>query len=207
MSTFSSVFTADTAQKGMSLLKGREGEVIAAECVRILDDPLRRGSFFAQSFDDEGVACRKTCVVENGSLLTLLHNLKTAKKQGVSSTGNASRSTVAGPMSVAPANFYIEPSSLDVNALMNMAGRAILVTDLMGMHSGANAISGDFSLGAKGFLVENGRIVRAVNQITIAGNFFGLLRSILAVGSDLEFGAGCFASPTLLVEGLAVAGG
>ena len=206
LETFADVFCADAAQKGMSLLKGREGEKIAADCVRIVDDPLLPGGYASSPFDDEGVASRRTAVVENGSLTTLLHNLKTAKKQGVSSTGNASRTTVAGPMNVAPANFYIEASDISVDNLMQKVDRALLITDLMGMHSGANSISGDFSLGAKGYLVENGQVVRAVNQITIAGNFFDLLKNIIAVGDDLEFGAGCFASPTLLAEGLSVAG-
>ena len=108
---------------------------------------------------------------------------------------------------MAPSNFYIRPGSHSPSMLMQDAGRALLITDLMGLHSGANAVSGDFSLGAKGYLIENGRVQRAVNQITIAGNFFDLLKHILAVGDDLTFGAGCFASPTLMVESLSVAGG
>lgn len=206
LSTFSSVFTADAAQKGMSLLRGREGEVIAADCVRIMDDPLRRGSFFAQSFDDEGVACRSKALVENGRLTTLLHNLKTAKKQGVRTTGNASRSSCAGPIGVAPSNFFFAPADIPAEQLYRDAGSALLITELMGMHSGANAISGDFSLGAKGFLIENGKISRAVNQITVAGNFFEMLKEIEAVGSDLDFGGGNFGAPTVMVRSLSVAG-
>ena len=206
LETFADVFCADAAQKGMSLLKGREGEIIAAPRVQIVDDPLLPGGYASSPFDDEGVACHKTAVVQDGRLLTLLHNLKTAKKQGVHSTGNASRTTAAGPVQVAPSNFYIRPGNDSPDALMRRAGKALLITDLMGLHSGANAVSGDFSLGAKGYLIENGRVQRAVNQITIAGNFFELLKNILAVGDDLRFGAGCFASPTLLVEALSVAG-
>lgn len=206
LETFANVFCADAAQKGMSLLKGREGTQIAAPGICIMDDPLIPGGYASAPFDDEGVACARTDLVQNGTLNTLLHNLKTASKQGVSSTGNAARSTVAGPMQVAPANLYIAPSALGMQDLMLRAGKALLITDLMGMHSGANAISGDFSLGAKGYLIENGQVQRAVNQITIAGNFFDVLKRILAVGNDLLFGAGCYASPTLLIESLAVAG-
>lgn len=207
LETFANVFCADAAQKGMSLLKGREGTQIAAPGVQIMDDPLIPGGYASAPFDDEGVASARTAVVQNGVLTTLLHNLKTAKKQGAVTTGNAARSTVAGPMQVAPANFYIASSELRADDLMRRAGRALLITDLMGMHSGANAISGDFSLGAKGYLIENGKVQRAVNQITIAGNFFDVLKQILAAGDDLQFGAGCYASPTLLIESLAVAGG
>ena len=204
--TFASLFSADAAQKGLSLLKGREDSAIAAPCVTVIDDPLLPDGCASRAFDGEGVAARRTVVVEDGTLLTLLHNLKTARKQGVETTGNAARRSVAGPMTVSPSNFYFAPGALDADALYAQVGDAILVTELMGMHSGANAVSGDFSLGAKGFLIRNGRIDRAVNQITIAGNFLELLKGIDAVGSDLTFGSSYFASPTLLVRALSVAG-
>lgn len=206
LGTFCSVFSADAAQKGMSLLKGRENEIIAADCVRIMDDPLLKGSYYSRSFDGEGVACRTKAIVEDGRLTTLLHNLKTAKKQGVQTTGNAARTSCAGPMIVSPGNFFFAPSDKAAEDLYAMAGKSLLITDLMGMHSGVNAVSGDFSLGAKGFMVENGKIIRSVNQITIAGNFFELLKDIEAVGNDLDFGSDCFGSPTLLVKALSVAG-
>lgn len=206
METFSGVFSADAAQKGLSLLKGKEGESIAASCVNLVDDPLLPDGYASHAFDGEGVAARKKAIVTNGKLDTLLHNLKTARKQGVQTTGNAARVSVAGPMTVAPSNFHFLSSFRSREDLYLDAGNALLVTDLMGMHSGANAVSGDFSLGAKGFLIKNGRLDRPVNQITIAGNFFELLRDIEAVGSDLEFGASCFASPTLMVRSLSIAG-
>jgi len=206
METFSGVFSADTAQKGLSLLKGKEGEMIASSCVSLVDNPLLPDGFASHAFDGEGVAARKKAIVTEGRLDTLLHNLKTARKQGVQTTGNASRASAAGPMTVAPSNFHFLPSNCCREELYLDAGEALLVTDLMGMHSGANSVSGDFSLGAKGFLIHGGKIDRPVNQITIAGNFFELLRDIEAVGSDLEFGAGCFASPTLRIRSLSVAG-
>jgi PmbA protein len=131
-----------------------------------------------------------------------LHSVGQAAKEAM----DAARATVAGPMTVAPSNFHFLSSDRSRDDLYLDAGNALLVTDLMGMHSGANAVSGDFSLGAKGFLIKNGKVDRPVNQITIAGNFFELLRDIEAVGSDLEFGASCFASPTLMVRSLSVAG-
>ena len=209
LSTFSSVFSADAAQKGMSLLKGREGEEIAAPCVCLADDPLLPDSGASRRFDGEGVAARKKLVIENGKLTTLLHNLKTAKKQGVETTGNAARVSCAGPMTVAPSNFYFVPGELSRDAMIEKTASGLMIANLMGMHAGANAVSGDFSLGAKGYLIENGRIVRPVNQITLAGNYLELLKGIEAVGADLEFGmpgASRFGSPSLLVRELSVAG-
>lgn len=206
MRAFASLFSADAAQKGLSLLRGREGEAIAAPCVTLVDDPLLPGGFASRAFDGEGVAARKTVVVDGGRLQTLLHNLKTAHRQGVSTTGSAARCGVAGPMTVAPSNLCFAPGALDAAGLRAQAGDALLVTDLMGLHSGANAVSGDFSLGAKGFLIRSGRIDRPVNQITVAGNFFALLKDIEATGSDLRRGASSFVCPTLLLRSLAVAG-
>lgn len=204
--TFSSVFSADAAQKGMSLLKGREGEMIGSEALTIVDDPLNPASPGATPFDGEGVAARKLAVVENGKLNTLLHNLKTAKKQGVQSTGSASKPSYSSPVGVAPHALHIVPSETTPDELVALAGDGVLITDVQGLHSGANQISGDFSLGARGFLIEGGRITRPVSQITVAGNFFELMKNVVAVADNLEFAFSSVASPDLLIGRLAVAG-
>ena len=209
LATFSGMFSADNAQRGLSRLKGREGEVVAASCVTLMDDPHRPGSASSTPFDGEGVATAPKAVIRGGVLTTLLHNLKTAHKQGVTTTANASRPGYASPVGVAPTNFFFEPSDADFDAMLQKLGDGLLITDLQGMHAGANAVTGDFSLAAKGFAVEGGRIGRAVSQITVAGNFYQLLQDIEAVGADLEFripGVSCFGSPSLLVKSLSVAG-
>ena len=209
LSTFSGIFSADNAQRGLSRLKGREGEVIAADCVTLTDDPHRPGSASSTPFDGEGVATRVKAVIENGRLNTLLHNLKTAHKQGVETTANAARPSYASPVGIAPTNFYFEPTDLTREAMIEKTGDGLMITDLQGMHAGANPITGDFSLAAKGFRIEGGRLGGAVQQITVAGNFYELLRDIEAVGGDLEFhapGVSCFGSPSLIVKGLSVAG-
>ena len=206
LGTFAGVFSADTAQKGFSLLAGREGEQIAAPCVTLTDDPFRANRFFSRTFDAEGVCARRKHLIENGTLNTLMHNLKTAHKQGVESTGNAVRASAAGPIGISASNLLIQPGALTRAQLIAAQDRALLITDLMGMHSGANAVSGDFSLGAKGYLIEGGAIVRAVNQITIAGNFFELMKNVDAVCDDLYFGMARYGSPTIRICELSVAG-
>ena len=209
LATFSGVFSADNAQRGLSRLKGREGEAVAAPCVTILDDPHRPDSASSRPFDGEGVATVVKAVVEDGRLNTLLHNLKTAKKQGVATTANASRPGYAAPVGVAPSNFYFKPGGQDFDAMLAALDDGLLITDLQGMHAGANPSTGDFSLAAKGFRVRGGRAAEPVAQITVAGNFYDLLRDVEAVGSDLEFqppGNSCFGSPSLLVKALSVAG-
>ena len=209
LSVFSSIFSADAAQKGLSLLKGREGEKIAGDAVTIVDDPHLAHSGASTPFDGEGVATYKKNIVENGVLTTLLHNLKTAAKQGVATTANASRGSYAATVGVAPTNFYIVPSETTQDELLAAMNDGILITEVSGLHAGANQISGDFSLLAKGFLIENGKKGAAVEQITVAGNFFTMLSDVVAVASDLDFGmpgSSMFGSPTLWIKSLSVAG-
>lgn len=206
LGVFSDVFSAENAQKGMSLLAGKEGEVIAAPCVTLMDDPLLPGGLASRPFDAEGVAARPKAVIENGRLTTLLHNLKTARKAGVKTTGNAAKGGYAGTVEVAPSNFYLKPGEKSLEQLTAEMGEGLVITDVSGLHAGANAISGDFSLIAQGYTVKNGRKDQPVERITVAGNFYQLLKNIRAVGSDLCFPGSSMGSPSVDVGEIAVAG-
>ena len=206
LSTFSGICSADAAQTGMSLLAGREGEAIAAPCVTLMDDPHMPGGLASAGFDAEGVATQVKAVIENGKLTTLLHNLKTARKAGVKSTGNASKGSYAAPIGVAPSNFYFKPGEKTLAQLMADMGSGLVITEVSGLHAGANPVSGDFSLLAKGYTVENGRKGRPVEQITVAGNFYTMLKNIRAVGSDLEFVGSPVGSPSVDVGEMNIAG-
>jgi len=201
LSTFSGVFSADNAQKGMSLLAGKEGAAMASSVVTITDDPLMPMGLGSCPFDREGAATVTKNIIENGVLKTLLHNRKTAKKAGVRTTGNA-----AGAGRVAPSNLYILPGECALDDLLTQMGDGLLVTEVSGLHAGANPVSGDFSLLARGWEVRASRRVRAVEQITVAGNFYRLLEDITAVGSDLLFEGSPIGSPSVLVKMLSVAG-
>ena len=207
LSAFSPMFSADEAQKGCSLLAGKEGQEIASKIVTIWDDPFH--AIAPRAFDGEGTPCVKKTVVEQGLLKTLLHNLKTAKKAGVESTGNASRRSAASAVGVAPTVFRVEAGSQNFEELLKELENGLVISELEGLHAGVDSVSGDFSLKAAGFLVENGVIVRPVSNITVAGNFVTMMKDVIAVGSDLRFGlpqGGYFGSPSILVSGLTVAG-
>ena len=209
LGTFAGVFSAESARKGMSLLKGREGEVIAAECVTITDDPLLDGGLASSSFDAEGVARFTKDVVKDGKFLTLLHNRLTALEMGKQTTANAAKGGYAGKVTVAPSNFFIQPGDKTPEEIFEEIGEGVFITSLMGMHSGANPISGDFSLGAKGIMIKDGKKAFPVEQITVAGNFFDILKDIKTVGSDLKFahpGSSCIGAPALYVGEISVAG-
>ena len=210
LKTFAGVFSADNVQKGLSRLDGQLHAPIASESVTVMDDPLLPDGASSAPFDGEGVATYTKAVVEKGVLRTFLHNQKTAKKDGVKSTGNAYKSSFKAPVAVAPSNFFILPGSQAFEVLMAQMGTGLVITDLQGLHSGANPVSGDFSLAAQGYMVVDGKRVQSVDQITVAGNFFDVMKDVLAVGSDLKFGMGGYGgnvgSPSLYVKSLAVAG-
>jgi PmbA protein len=199
-------FSAENVQKGMSLLKDRIGQQVFSEKITIIDDPLMPGRPASCPFDAEGVATRTKQMVENGKLMTYLHNLKTARIDGVESTGNASKRSYKSPLGIAPSNFYIAAGEKSYDEIIAGTEEGIIVISVAGLHSGANPVSGDFSLGAYGYLVQGGKVVRPVNQITIAGNFFRMLNDVLEVGNDLKFGRGSIVSPTLKIARLSVAG-
>ena len=206
LSTFAGIFSGDAVQKGLSLLKGKEGEIIASDIVNLVDDPHLKDGLASVAFDDEGVATVKTYLIQDGKLNTLLHNLKTANKAGVKSTGNGFKASYASPISVSPTNFYIEPGVNSLEEMTKKIDKGLIITDLAGLHSGANSITGDFSLAAKGFYIENGVKTHPVEQITVAGNFFTLLTDIEEVGNDLKFPMSSVGSPSILVKELSIAG-
>jgi len=209
LDTFSGVFSAENVQKGFSLLKDKLHTPIASDAVTIRDDALLKDALGSTPFDSEGVAARNKVVVEKGVLQTYLHNLKTAAKDGVASTGNGFKASYQASVGIQPTNFYIEPSDMPYEMLLSELGNGLLITELEGLHSGANEISGDFSLSAKGFVVADGKVAKPVEQIVVAGNFFTLLKDIVAVGNDLRFGmpgGGNMGSPSVLVRKLNVSG-
>lgn len=203
--TFCGMFSAEAAQKKLSLLAGREGTKIASDKVTIMDDPLLPGGFASCAFDGEGSACFTKAVVDAGVLTTLLHSRKTAKKQGVATTGNASRG-YSSPVHVAPTNLFIRPGEKTLDQLMEDVGNGLLITEVSGLHAGANPASGDFSLLSKGFVIENGKKGRPVKQITVAGNFYKLLENVREVACDLKFEGSSIASPSLDAGEMAISG-
>ena len=210
LATFSPVFSSDQAQKGLSRLAGKEGEHIASAAVTLVDDPFCPLSAMPIPFDAEGTPARKKNVVEGGRLNTLLYNHRTAAAAGKETTGNAAKAGYAAPVEVAPFAFYLAPGEQDEAALLRQAGRGVYIDSLAGLHAGANVVSGDFSLQSAGFLIEAGVKTTPVKAFTVAGNFYELLQKVTAVACNLDVpnpgGITCFGSPSVLVDGLSIAG-
>jgi PmbA protein len=204
LATFTPIFSAENTQKDQSLLKGKVGEKIAADAFTLLDDPFHPDAMAGSNFDGEGVATKKRTIIASGTLETLLHNRKTAKKEGVETTGHARKSSYKSTLTVAPMNMYIAPGEKSKEELIASVEDGVLITGLSGLHSGTSTISGDFSVAATGFHIKDGKIASPVKQMTIAGNFFDYLKAIEETGSDLEFRPGGYGSPSLLVKELSV---
>lgn len=202
LSTFSTVFSARSAYHKTTLLAGKEGQMVAAPCVSLVDDPFYPTKFSHCPYDGEGVAVYKKNLIEKGELKTLLYNRMFAKLLGAETTGNA-----AGAKSIEPKGLYIAPGDLTEEALLEKLGEGLYITGLNGLHAGANTQSGDFSLQAEGFLVEGGKKVRPVKNFTIADNFFTLLQKIDAISDTVEFGTGSsYGAPEVLVKDISVSG-
>jgi PmbA protein len=210
LSAFSSVFSGKQANLGLSLLKGKEGQSVAAPTVTLVDDPMYADSPMQIGFDGEGVATYKKTVIEKGVLNTLLYDIASADKVGRESTGNGQRGGYASSVSIAPYHFYLEGGEHSEDELLSRLGDGIYITELKGLHAGANAVTGDFSIESFGYRVRDGKKCEAVRSFTIAGNFFELLKSIEALSSEVKFsiatGFTVFGSPDVLVRNISVAG-
>jgi len=198
-------FSADTVQKGSSKLAGKLGEKVFGDNITITDDPFRKDGWGSGSFDDEGVATKVKDIVKDGVLETFLHNLKTAKKDGVKSTGNGFKPGIKAGVSITPTNLFIQPGERSYDQLLE-GFNGVVIKELAGTHAGTNPISGDFSLQASGFLYENGTIVQPVNLVTISGNIFDMLNSVDEIASDLKFVGSSSASPSLNVGKMQISG-
>ena len=210
LSVYSGIFNSESAQKGLSKLAGQEGQVIAAPWVTLVDDPFHKDNPEPINFDAEGSPTHKKAVIENGVLNTLLYNLKTAAVAGKKTTGNASKAGYDSPVGIRPFTMYLENGTMTEEELLAKAGNGVYITSLGGLHAGADAISGDFSLQSSGYMIENGKKTTYVKSFTVAGNFYDLLKNIVALANNCELpramGMTAFGSPSVLVDGLSIAG-
>jgi PmbA protein len=200
--------SAEQVQKGRSLLADRVGEEVASGVLSLVDDGRLAEAPAAAPFDDEGVPTGRIVLVEEGVLRGFLHNTETARREGARSTGNARRSSYRGVPGVSPSNLFVEPGRSSPEELLRGAGRAVYVQEVTGVHSGANPVSGEFSVGASGLRMEAGALGEPLREMTIASTLLDMLKAVTAVGSDLRFfpGGGAIGTPTLLVGEMTVAG-
>ena len=204
LGAMSNIFSAETVQKNISKLKGKLNESVASSIVTLVDDPFLKDGLANSSFDDEGVPTSYKEIIQDGILKTYLYNLKTAYKDGVSSTGNGVKGSYKGTVGISSFNLYIKPSNKSFDKMIENINEGVFITDFAGLHSGLNTISGDFSLAGEGFYIKDGKIDKPLNQITISGNFFELLKNIKDIASDIKFSFSSVGSPSIMVDGLKI---
>jgi PmbA protein len=191
---------ASVARK-TTFLKDSLGKQLFSSKIRIIDDPLRVRGLRSQSFDAEGVATVKRAIIDDGVLTTWLLDCATARELGLQTTGHAHRGVSSSP-SPGAYNLHMEAGDVSPEDLIADIKEGFYVTDLIG--SGVNGVTGDYSRGAGGFWIENGKLTYAVSEITIAGHLYEMFKS-LTPANDLTFKYGVNA-PTVRVEGLTIAG-
>lgn len=206
LGVLASGLSAEEVQKGRSLLAGKVGERVASERLTLIDDGRLPEGPASAPFDDEGVPTSRTPLIEAGVLRGFLHNTVTARRDGTASTGNAARPSYRGVPGVSTSNLVVAPGTQSAEALLGSAGRAVYVQEVTGVHSGANPVSGEFSVGAAGLRVEDGALGEPLREMTIASTLPEVLQHVEAVASDIRFAAGGIASPTILVGEMTVAG-
>ena len=199
----SSSFSAEQIDKGRSMLADKMGSPLFSEKVTLIDDGLLPGGYATSPFDGEGIPSSKTLLVDGGFISGTLNDGYYARKRGVEPTGNSQRG-IKSPPSIGFNNLYMPGGKRTSAELMDGISKGILITHLMGVHT-ANPVTGDFSLGASGILIEGGKLSKPVRGFAVAGNVIELFRRITDLGSDLKF-FGNVGAPSARISEISVGG-
>ncbi len=197
-------FYADYIMKQKSAFIGKSGERVLSDNVSIVDDPLYDGGIASFPFDAEGSASQRTEVIKDGVLTSYLTDTYTSSKMGLANTSNSVKRSLFAPPSVGITNFYLVPGTKSRAGLLKDMGRGLWVTEAMGLHT-ANPISGDFSIGISGFMVEGGEVAFPVKGLVFSGNIFKILNDVKEIANDLKFYEKS-AAPSILIAGADIAG-
>jgi PmbA protein len=199
---------ADEVQRGRSPFADRLGDELAAPAFALADDGLDPGGLASAPFDGEGTPRGRTSLIAGGKLLAYLHDSYTARRGGAQSTGNAARSSYRSAPSVSTSNLVLEPGELSLDQLLREAGDGVYITEVAGLHSGVNPVTGRFSVGASGRAIRGGELAEPLREFTIAGDLLGTLEAVRAVGSEsrwVPFGGSVLTAP-MLVDEMAIGG-
>lgn len=208
MGVIASALTGESVQKQRSMFAGLEGEAVASRVFRLSDDGTHPDGLSSAPFDGEGVPTRETVLINNGILQGFLYDTYTGRKGSRSSTGNGVRGSYRTMPHVGATNLRLLDGTASFQEMVSGVDLGLYVTDVSGMHSGANAVSGDFSVGATGRLIRGGQLAEAVREVTIAGNLLTMLKSVQIVGNDnrwVPFG-GSVHAPSMLIGEMTVSG-
>lgn len=197
-------FSGESVLKGRSLFANRVGEKVASGVVTLVDDPTSPGAFGSWPTDDEGLVSRRNVLIDGGRLDHFLHNTWSGRRSGEGSTGSAIRGYSSTP-GVGARSLALEAGTQSREEILQGVGDAVLVTDVSGLHSGVNPVSGDFSVGAEGFWIRSGAPAEPFREATIASTLQRMLQDVVTVGNDTRWFGGT-AGVTLVIQDVSLGG-
>jgi PmbA protein len=206
LSVVSAALSGDAVVKGRSFFAGRLDEEVASPSVTLVDDPTDPRAFGASAFDGEGLACRRNVLIDRGVLRSFVYDSVSARRAKTTSTGSAVRGGYAGTPSAGCRALVLSPGELDQAGILAAVGEGVFVQSVTGVHSGVNPVSGDFSVGAEGLMIRTGALAEPVREVTVASTLQRMLRSVVHIGSDVEWLPGNAAGQTLAIADMQVSG-
>jgi PmbA protein len=206
LSIIGGALSGDAVVRGRSFFANRIGEEVASHLLTLVDDPTDARHFSASAYDGEGLACRRNVLIEDGRLNGFVYDTTSARRAGTSSTGSALRGGIAGSPSAGCRALQLAPGNGDQASIVKNVGFGVFVQSIMGVHSGVNPISGDFSVGVTGLMIRDGALAEPIRELTVASTLQRMLLDLSYVGDDIEWLPGGAVSPTLAIEGIAVSG-
>ncbi len=205
LSIVGGTLTGERVLKGRSPFADRMGDAIASPMLTLLDDATNPLSLGADSHDGEGLATRPSTLIDGGRLTTFLHNSYSARRASTVSTGSAVRGYSSRP-GVGCLALIPGAGTLSADELYAHVGEGLLVQEVTGLHSGVNAVSGDFSVGAEGVMIRGGVLAEPVREMTIASTLQRMLLDVVAVGGDLEWLPGGDAGVSVAIGDVSLSG-
>jgi PmbA protein len=206
LSIIGGALSGDAVVRGRSFFASRIDEDVASELFTLIDDPTDPRHFSASAYDGEGLACRRNVLIESGRLKGFVYDTTSARRAGTSSTGSALRGGIAGSPSAGCRALQLAPGAGDQASIVKSVGFGVFVRSIMGVHSGVNPISGDFSVGVTGLMIRDGALAEPIRELTVASTLQRMLLDLSHVGEDIEWLPGGAVSPTIAIDGIAVSG-
>jgi PmbA protein len=206
LSILGGTLNGESVLKGRSLFAQRVGEEVGTASLTLVDDPTDPHAYGAASHDAEGLACRRNVLIAGGVLERFVYNTYAGRRAGVASTGCAVRGGFKSAPGVGCRALSLAPGHQTQEEILAQVGSGLLVQSISGVHSGVNAVSGDFSVGAEGLMIRDGQLAEPVREITIASTIQRMLKAVVAVGNDLEWLPGSAAGVTLAIADMSMSG-
>jgi PmbA protein len=206
LAVVAAALSGEAVVKGRSFFAGRLGEAVAGAGVTLVDDPTDARSYGAASRDGEGLACRRNVLIADGALRMFVYDTVSARRAQTESTGSAVRGGFAGTPSAGCRALVLSPGTKSADEILASAREGLYVQSITGVHSGVNAVSGDFSVGAEGLMISDGSLAQPVREVTVASTLQRMLHSVVDIGADLRWLPGVAAGQTVAIADMSLSG-